>query len=49
MKIYRIAVIGSRETDKETMHEMYTWLLRGFNILIRKGYHIEYYSGGCYK
>lgn len=49
MKRYKIAVIGSRETDAETMHEMYMWLLRGFNGLMRKGFLIEYRSGGCYK
>jgi len=49
MKTYKIAVVGSRETDSDTMHEMYMWLLRGFNGLIRKGYTFEYRSGGCYK
>lgn len=49
MKTYRIAVIGSRETDKETMDEMYMVLFRGFNMLRNKGYLLEYTSGGCWK
>lgn len=49
MKIYQIAIVGSRDTDAETMHEMYMTLLRGFNVLINKGYTIIVRSGGCYK
>lgn len=48
-KLYRIAVIGSRETDEATMSEMYMALLRGFNNLRRRGYDLEYTSGGCWK
>ncbi|QVW55106.1 hypothetical protein pEaSNUABM29_00062 [Erwinia phage pEa_SNUABM_29] len=49
MKQYKIAVIGSRETDKETMQEMYMLLLRGFNALRCRGYEFRYTSGGCWK
>ncbi len=48
-KVYKIAVIGSRETDADTMNEMYMNLLRGFNALHRKGYSFLYSSGGCWK
>lgn len=48
-KVYRIAVIGSRETDNDTMNEMYMLLLRGFNGLKRRGYTFHYSSGGCWK
>ncbi|ANZ50014.1 hypothetical protein PARSHIK_105 [Erwinia phage vB_EamM_Parshik] len=48
-KIYRIAVIGSRETEEATMSEMYMALLRGFNMLHHRGYKILYSSGGCWK
>ncbi|ANZ48395.1 DprA-like DNA recombination-mediator protein [Erwinia phage vB_EamM_Caitlin] len=47
--VYKIAVIGSRETEAETMHEMYTNLLRGFNMLHARGIEFEYTSGGCWK
>ncbi|AFQ96561.1 DprA-like DNA recombination-mediator protein [Erwinia phage phiEaH2] len=49
MKEYKIAVVGSRETPPEVMHEMYMVLLRGFNMLIRRNYKILFRSGGCYK
>ncbi|QVW55858.1 hypothetical protein pEaSNUABM9_00277 [Erwinia phage pEa_SNUABM_9] len=48
-KLYRIAVIGSRKTDADTMNEMYMNLLRGFNALHHRGYKIEYDSGGCWQ
>ncbi|MCT7476018.1 hypothetical protein N5V81_13625 [Escherichia coli] len=47
-KIYKIAVIGSRKTDEDTMPEMYMRLLRGFNALHAKGYTIHFSSGGCW-
>ncbi|HHS7556405.1 TPA: hypothetical protein ACTPQ1_004697 [Salmonella enterica] len=49
MKTYKIAVIGSRETDQETMSEMYMRLLRGFNALHARDYTICYSSGGCWQ
>lgn len=49
MKTYKVAVIGSRETDQETMSEMYMRLLRGFNALHARGYTIRYSSGGCWQ
>jgi len=49
MKKYRLAVIGSRETDPETMKEMYDKLLLGTTILLEKGYTVEWTSGGCWK
>lgn len=48
-KLYRLAVIGSRETDQATMHEMYMVLLRGLNMLGRRGITFEWLSGGCWK
>lgn len=47
-KIYKIAVIGSRKTDEDTMSEMYMRLLRGFNALHAKDYTIHFSSGGCW-
>jgi len=49
MKKYRLAIIGSRETDQETMQEMYAQLLAGINILLEKGFELEIVSGGCWK
>lgn len=49
MKTYRLAVIGSRETDHETMQEMYDKILRGLNILLKKDIPFEFTSGGCWK
>lgn len=48
-KLYKIAVIGSRDTDQATMDEMYNVLLRGFNMLKRREYDFLYTSGGCWK
>lgn len=47
--IYKIAVIGSRETDELTMAEMYNSLLTGLTLLSEKGIAVEYRSGGCWK
>jgi len=48
-KLYRLAVIGSRKTDQATMHEMYMVLLRGLNMLGRRGYEFLWTSGGCWE
>ena len=47
--MYKIAIIGSRETPEDTMHEMLDVLQRGFKILRNKQHNIETRSGGCYK
>lgn len=47
--MYKIAIIGSRETPEDTMHEMLDVLQRGFKILRNKQHSIETRSGGCYK
>jgi hypothetical protein len=49
MKIYRLAIIGSRETDAATMKEMYDQLLLGVTLLLERGYKVEITSGGCWK
>lgn len=44
----RIAVIGSRETDRGTMKEMYNHLLRLNDVVLSKGITLGYDSGGCW-
>lgn len=45
----RIAVVGSRETDRETMGEMYRHLLNVNTTLLSLGVDVAYDSGGCWK
>ena len=44
--MYKIAIIGSRETPEDTMQEMLDVLQRGFKILRNKQHKIETRSGG---
>jgi len=48
-KLIRIAVIGSRETPREIMGEMYRALLTVIPLLISRGYRVAIDSGGCWK
>lgn len=45
----RIAIIGSRETEQETMGEMYRHLLKVSAVLLSRGVVVGYDSGACWK
>ncbi len=45
----RIAIIGSRETEQETMGEMYRLLLKVSTVLLSRGVVVGYDSGACWK